>query len=316
LIFVGLGALLAAFISRQDITARRKLAYPMLFFCYALLLLVLVPGVGIERNGAQRWLGAAGFAFEPSELMKPVFVLYLAHSITRKQAKMASFTYGVLPHLVMAGLVMLLLMLEPDFGATVLTAMATLGMLFVGGARLHHLASLGVLSLLGAIALVLHAPYRLARILHYLHPWENARDGGYQLVQSLIAFGTGGFFGVGPGNGHQKLFYLPEGHTDFIFSLIGEELGFIGAMVVIGCFAIIGTRGFRVGTRSRDPFVGLLAFGLTFLLVGQAAINLGVVLGLLPTKGLALPFVSYGGSAMLANGLLAGSLLSLSRETR
>jgi len=210
----------------------------------------------------------------------------------------------------------LLLLLEPDFGASAVITIVTLAMLFAAGARVKHLAMLGLAVLPPAAALVWHSPYRLDRVTAFLDPWRDPLGNGFQLVQSFLAFGSGGVLGAGLGNGKQKLFYLPEGHTDFIFALIGEELGLVGCVAVLVCFGVLAMRGFRVATRSRDRFTGLLAFGLTFLFVGQALLNIGVALGMLPTKGMPLPLVSYGGSSMMAAGLSMGLLLALSREAR
>lgn len=314
--FMCMAALLAFLLSRIDPLLLRRLAYPALFATLFLLVLVLVPGIGQVRGGARRWISLGLFAFEPSELLKPVFVLYLAHSLTRKQAKIHSFFDGVLPHLLMLLVPILLLLLQPDFGASAVLALVTLTMLFAAGARLGQLLGLGLLALPPALLLIWHSPYRWQRVTAFLDPWQDQLGNGFQLVQSFLAFGSGGVLGAGLGNGKQKLFYLPEGHTDFIFSLIGEELGLAGAVVVLVCFGVLAMRGFRVATRSRDAFTRLLAFGLTFLIVGQAMLNMSVALGLLPTKGMPLPLVSYGGSAMMSAGLLIGVLLALSRESR
>ncbi|MBM4246520.1 MAG: putative lipid II flippase FtsW [Deltaproteobacteria bacterium] len=315
-IFICMSATLAATLARVDPLLLKRLAYPALFAVLALLVLVLIPGIGQVRGGARRWISLGLFAFEPSELMKPVFVLYLARSLSAKQDRMHSFSFGILPHIVMMLVPILLLLLEPDFGASAVITMVTLAMLFAAGARLKHLAMLGLAVLPPAVALVWHSPYRLERVTAFLDPWRDPLGNGFQLVQSFLAFGSGGVLGAGLGNGKQKLFYLPEGHTDFIFALIGEELGLIGCVAVLVCFGVLAMRGFRVATRSRDRFTGLLAFGLTFLFVGQALLNIGVALGMLPTKGMPLPLVSYGGSAMMAAGLSVGVLLALSREVR
>lgn len=315
-VFMCMAAALAFVLSRMDPLLLRRFAYPALFATLFLLVLVLVPGIGQVRGGARRWISLGLFAFEPSELMKPVFVLYLAHSLSRKQQKIHSFLDGVLPHLLMLLVPIVLLLLQPDFGASAVLALVTLAMLFAGGARLGQLLLLGLAALPPALALIWHSPYRWQRVTAFLDPWQDQLGNGFQLVQSFLAFGSGGVLGAGLGNGKQKLFYLPEGHTDFIFSLIGEELGLAGAVVVLLCFGVLAMRGFRVATRSRDCFSRLLAFGLTFLIVGQAMLNISVALGLLPTKGMPLPLVSYGGSAMMSAGLLIGVLLALSREAR
>jgi len=315
-VFICMSAALAAALTRVDPALMKRLAYPALFGVLALLVLVLIPGIGQVRGGARRWISLGLFAFEPSELLKPVFVLYLARSLSGKQDRMHSFGFGILPHIVMMLVPILLLLLEPDFGASAVITIVTLAMLFAAGARVKHLAMLGLAVLPPAAALVWHSPYRLDRVTAFLDPWRDPLGNGFQLVQSFLAFGSGGVLGAGLGNGKQKLFYLPEGHTDFIFALIGEELGLVGCVAVLVCFGVLAMRGFRVATRSRDRFTGLLAFGLTFLFVGQALLNIGVALGMLPTKGMPLPLVSYGGSSMMAAGLSMGLLLALSREAR
>jgi len=315
-VFICMSAALAAALTRVDPALMKRLAYPALFGVLALLVLVLIPGIGQVRGGARRWISLGLFAFEPSELLKPVFVLYLARSLSGKQDRMHSFGFGILPHIVMMLVPILLLLLEPDFGASAVITIVTLAMLFAAGARVKHLAMLGLAVLPPAAALVWHSPYRLDRVTAFLDPWRDPLGNGFQLVQSFLAFGSGGVLGAGLGNGKQKLFYLPEGHTDFIFALIGEDLGLVGCVAVLVCFGVLAMRGFRVATRSRDRFTGLLAFGLTFLFVGQALLNIGVALGMLPTKGMPLPLVSYGGSSMMAAGLSMGLLLALSREAR
>ncbi|MEW6267867.1 MAG: putative lipid II flippase FtsW [Thermodesulfobacteriota bacterium] len=315
-IFIALASGVAFALSRVDPLLLRRVAYPALLATLFLLLLVLVPGIGQVRGGARRWISLGLFAFEPSELMKPVFVLYLAHSLTRKQDRIHSFARGVVPHLVVMVVPVLLLLAQPDFGASAVIALVTVAMLFAGGARLVHLGALALAGLPPALALVWSSPYRWDRVTAFLDPWRDPLGNGFQLVQSFLAFGSGGVLGVGLGNGKQKMFYLPEGHTDFIFSLIGEGLGLVGACLVLLCFGVLAMRGFRVATRSRDCFTRLLAFGLTFLIVGQALLNVAVAVGLMPTKGMPLPLVSYGGSAMLTGGLMIGVLLGLSREAR
>lgn len=316
LLFLGIAALLAWRTMRIETRHLERLAYPFLFASLLLVAATLVPGVGQVRNGARRWLPLVVTSFEPSELLKPAFVLYLARSLTRKQARIRSFAFGILPHLAMLGVGAVLLLLQPDFGTAMVLVAVTFGTMFAAGARTLHLGLLCSLVLPGAFALIWTKPYRWQRLVAFLDPWGDAQAGGFQLVQSLLALGSGGPFGVGLGNGRQKLFYLPEGHTDFIFALIGEELGLAGALVVLGCLLVIALRGFRLATRCADGFSRLLAFGLTFLLVVQASMNIAVVVGLLPTKGLPLPLISYGGSSMIASGLTVGMLLGLSREAR
>lgn len=313
--FLGLAVCLGVVASRVPLPVLRRFAYPALAAVIVLLAFVLVPGIGQVRGGARRWL-TLGVTFEPSELLKPVFVLYLAHSLARKRDKIHSFAYGVLPHLIVAAVPMMLLMGQPDFGATAVLALLTGAMLFVAGARILHLLALGVLGGgLGFLA-IYSSPYRWARLMGFLDPWADQLGRGFQLVQSYLAFGSGGFAGVGLGHSRQKLFYLPEGHTDFIFALIGEEMGFIGGALVLLGFAILAYRGFRLATRARDAFTSYVAFGLTFVIVMQAVLNMAVVMGLVPTKGLPLPLLSYGGSSLVTTVGMLAVLLGISREVR
>ena len=306
----------AALLTRVRSDVFRKLAYPSLILVLFLLAVVLIPEIGQVRNGARRWIAVGSMAFQPSELAKVAMVLYLAHSLARKEKRMGSFSYGVAPHLIVAALPAGLLLLEPDFGTAGLLVALVFAMLFVGGARLSHLAGLVLLVVPPAFWLVWSSTYRWNRVVGFLDPFADPRGNGFQLVQSFLAFGNGGVTGVGLGAGKQKLFWIPEGHTDFIFALLGESLGLFGAVFVLCCFGMIAFRGFAVAARSLDRFSSLLAFGVTFLLVAQAVLNIAVVLGVVPTKGMPLPPLSYGGSSMLTTGLLVGILLSLSRETR
>ena len=292
-----------------------RLAYPLLAVAAVALIVVLIPGIGLVRGGARRWLDLGPLNFQPSELAKIAVVLYLARSIVRKGPRMRSFALGVLPHALVVAALAGLILVEPDFGAAALLGMLLVVMLFVGGARGRDL----LLPLLPVLPLAVYAvsssPYRVRRVLTFLDPWKDPLDSGFQLVQSFLAVGSGGILGSGIGEGKQKMFYLPEAHTDFIFSVVGEELGLVGALVVVVLFATLAFRGFRIAIHHPQPFGQLVACGVTVLLVLQAGLNMAVVLGLLPTKGLTLPFVSYGGSAMLTSLMAAGILLALSRET-
>jgi cell division protein FtsW len=292
----------------------RRLAYPLLALTFIVLILVLIPGIGVSRGGARRWLMLPGFAFQPAELAKLTVVLYLAHSMARKEELIRTFSIGVLPHLIVAAGFLGVLLLEPDFGTALILTMLLYLMLFIGGARVHHLLATGLMALPVLIYVMLKAEYRLRRLMTFMDPWREASGSGFQVVQSLIAFGSGQLWGRGLGESRQKLFYLPEAHTDFVFSVIGEELGLLGALIVLALFGVIIVRGLRLTSRIEEPFDQYLAFGLTVLLGLQALIHMGVVMGLMPTKGLVLPFISYGGSAMVINLMEAGILLGLSRR--
>jgi cell division protein FtsW len=311
---IGAGIGLAALLITMRIGHRRlePFAVPLVLTSLALLVLVRVPGLGHTAGGALRWMRIGPLTFQPSEIAKLSMILWLARSLSRKQDRMRAFSVGFLPHLVMLGLFAVLLLLEPDFGTTVVLAVLTFALLFVAGARATY-----ILGIVGAVApilavLVWRSPYRLQRILTFLDPWKDPQGHGYQTVESLLGFGAGGSFGVGLGESHQKLFFLPAAHTDFILSIIGEELGFAGVAAVLVLFSVIVWRGFRAAWSSPDAFGCYLALGLTLLLSLEAIVNAGMALALLPTKGMALPFLSYGLSSVITSCVAAGILLSIS----
>ncbi len=311
---LGLGLAFLAASARAHPETWRRLSYPLLGVSVLLLAAVLVPGLGVQVGGARRWLRISGFTFQPSELAKLAAVLYLARSISRKEGKMELFRVGIFTHAAVLGVIAVLLLAEPDMGTVLTLALAAAAMLFAGGARLKHLFLVG-LSLVPMVgALIYVAPYRMRRVLTFLDPWSSPQGDGFQIVQSFLAFGSGGVAGQGLGDSRQKLFFLPEAHTDFILSVIGEELGFVGVSLVIAAFVFLLVRGLRVSLRAADPFQRLLATGLTLLLAAEAFTNAAVVLGLLPTKGLALPFVSFGGSSLVVSLWAAGILLSVSAK--
>jgi len=314
MIAMGVGAMLLILCSLLPTSLYRKLAYPVLGLTFIGLILVLIPGIGAHRGGARRWITLAGFAFQPSELAKLAMVVYLAHSMAKKEPRIRTFAVGVLPHLIVAGAFAAVLLLEPDFGSVLILTMLLYFMLFIGGARVPHLLATALMALPLLIFVMMKAEYRLRRLMTFLDPWADASGSGFHVVQSLIAFGSGQLTGRGLGESRQKLFYLPEAHTDFVYSVIGEELGLLGALVVLALFGVIIMRGLRLTARIEEPFDQYLAFGLTVLLGLQALIHMGVVMGLMPTKGLVLPFISYGGSAMMLNLMEAGILLGLSRR--
>src|SRR6266498_2903370 len=256
-----------------------------------------------------RWL-----RFSAVRVGKAAMIFYLAHSMAKKEQTIRTFSVGVLPHLMVSGAFAGVLLLEPDFGSALIMTMLLYFMLFVGGARVHHLLATGLMALPLLVYVMTKAEYRVRRLMTFLDPWSDAAGSGFHVIQSLIAFGSGQLWGRGLGESRQKLFYLPEAHTDFVYSVVGEELGLLGAWVVLALFGVIITRGFRLTAKIEEPFEQYLAFGVTVLLGAQALIHMGVVMGLMPTKGLVLPFISYGGSAMVINLMAAGILLGLSRR--
>ncbi len=315
LISMAIGAVVMGIASRLRPELLERWSNLLLPICMISLLLVLIPGIGAERNGARRWIAIGSFTLQPSEFAKIAVVLFLARWISRRGCALRHFTSALLPALCVVGLCCGLILCQPDFGTAVILGALLLLMLFVGGARTAHLLAV---ALAGAVMLgidIAVSPYQRERMLAFLDPWKYSQGIGFQLVQSLIAFGSGGLGGVGIGHSRQRMFFLPEAHTDFIFAPIGEEIGLLGALVVLGLFALIALRGFRIAARHPDPFASLLAFGLTLVIVLGAVVNVGVVLGLLPTKGLPLPFLSYGGSAMMCSMLEVGMLAALSRMT-
>lgn len=294
-------------------TVYRRLAYPALVVAVAGLGLVLLPGIG---NGpVRRWLSLGGFNFQPSEFAKWAVIVYLAYALTQKADRLHSFADGLLPPLLVAGGVALLISVAPDLGSAVYVGVLVLALLFAAGARFLHIAGVLAAGLLLVGVGVLTASYRAARLSTFLNQGADVQGAGYQLHQSLLAFGAGGLSGVGLGEGHQKMFYLPEAHTDFVFAVVGEEAGLWGTTGLLLLFALLGVRGLRVALRHPTRFGRLLAFGCTFMIVSQAGLNMAVAVGLLPTTGLPLPFVSYGGSALVMGLLSVGVLLALSRET-
>jgi cell division protein FtsW len=318
---VFLGAALAAAIAVFVLPVRFwQQAAPWLFAVgLALLVLVLVPGVGREVNGARRWLDLRLVSVQPSELMKLAAVLYAADYTARKHAVMKSFRRGLLPMLGVMLLVSWLLLREPDFGALVVIAAASFGILFLGGMNGRHFAALVGMLGVGFAALVVSSPYRMQRIFGFMDPWADAFGRGYQLAHSLIAFGRGEWLGVGLGASVEKLHYLPEAHTDFLLAVIAEELGFVGVALVVALFVWIVARAFAIGrqaTLHARPFAALAAQGIGVWLGFQALVNMGVNLGLLPTKGLTLPLMSYGGSGLVVNFVALAILLRIDWENR
>ena len=291
----------------------------LLLATYLMLIVVLIPGIGRQINGSRRWLGLAGFGGQVSELAKVFWVLFLAGFLQRRQKEIIQSPYGLLKPMVLLSGIVLLLLLEPDFGAAVVLISVTLGLLFIAGVPLRYYAMLFAAVFFAVVALAFASPYRLERLTAFLNPWANQFGSGYQLTQSLIAFGRGGWFGLGLGDSVQKLFYLPEAHTDFLFAVLAEELGFIGVVVVMMLFVILLFRVLRTSYHAliqKLHYPAYCAAGLGLCLAFEASINIGVNTGVLPTKGLALPFISYGGSSLMVNCLVIAILLRADFETR
>lgn len=292
-----------------------KLQYPALFGVIALLLLTLTP-VGARINGARRWIPLGPVALQPMEFSKIALAMYLAYFMSTKQEIIKTFSRGVIPPYAVTGLLCLLLLLQPDFGGAAVLAMILFFMCLVGGTRFIYLFVSLAFAIMGAWALIVHSPYRFRRLLAFIDPFKDAQDTGYQLVQSLYAFGSGGFTGVGIGASRQKLFYLPEAHNDFIMAVLGEELGLIGVTIVMTLFALLFWRSFKIILGQHDLRDRFTAFGVTMVLLLGAVLNLAVVMGVAPPKGVPMPFLSYGGSSMLSSLICVGLLLNFSRTAR
>lgn len=300
--YVALGLMLGVITYHIPLTFWQRIGPLLLVVSLLMLLLLLIPGVGRNVNGATRWLNLVVFNLQVSEVAKLAVVIYLAGYLVRRSDAVRTTVGGFLKPMGVVTLVVVLLLLEPDFGASVVIIATALGMMFLGGVQLWLFGVLVLGALLLFAGLAISSPYRLERLTTFLNPWADPFDSGFQLTQSLIAIGRGEWFGVGLGGSVQKLFYLPEAHTDFLFAVLAEELGLLGAMVVVGLFAWLVWRMFRIGRRAAmegNLFAAYLAFGISLWVALQAFINIGVNMGLLPTKGLTLPLMSYGGSSMM-----------------
>jgi cell division protein FtsW len=290
----------------------RPLAYPLLVLSLALLAIIQFTDLGLSAGGSTRWMRLGSFSFQPSEFARFALVIYLAYSLEKKADRIKSFSIGFLPHALVLGVMMVLIFIQPDFGSVFILGALAWFLLFIGGVRMSQLLAAMIVILPAAYLFLINAEYRAKRILGFLNPWEYSTDEGYQIVHSLMAFGTGGFWGSGIGKGYQKLFYLPEPHTDFIFSVIGEELGLLGVLIIIALYAWIVIRGIAIARSAPDLFAVYLAAGLTIAMGLQIVVNMGVTLGLLPTKGLTLPLLSYGGTSLLLNMASIGILMNIS----
>ena len=280
----------------------------------ALLILVLIPEIGHEVKGGRRWLRIGSFSLQPSELLKVVLIIYVASYLERKQEVLASFFRGLTPNFIVTGIYLFLVLLQPDFGTVVLIATTVLLMLYVGGGRPVHIAtSLVGVGIIGGLLIASHT-YRVRRMLAFLNPWDDPQNSGFQIIQSFIALGTGGWFGRGLGESLQKRLFLPDAHTDFIFAIIGEELGFLWICILIIIFVVFIWRGYWIAWNALDGFGKHLAFGSTTIISLQIILNIFVVVGLLPTKGLPLPFISYGGTSLVVAMFLTGLLLNISNS--
>ena len=311
-LFAGIGFILMILTLFFPYRILKRLAYPILIVSVLLLVAVLIPGIGYRAGGAMRWLKVQSVSFQPSEFAKLGLVIFLAYFLTKKDEKIRSFSFGFLPTVLLSGLVVVLVAREPDLGAALFLSAMVFLLLFVSGARVIYMAGALLLTIPVVYYLLMNVGYRYKRLMSFVRPWDDPTGTSFQIIQSFLSFGSGGLFGLGLGEGRQKLFFLPAPHTDFIFSVIGEELGLVGAMVVVLLFFVFAVRGIQIGLSLDDRFGTYLALGITLMISLQAVINMAVVLGLLPTKGLTLPFISYGGTSLITNLVGVGILLHLS----
>jgi cell division protein FtsW len=309
--FVGMGVLM-----QIDYHIWKKWAVPLFFICFFLLLVVFVPGIGGTAKGASRWIRFPGFNFQPSELAKVALIIYMAYSLDKRQDKLKQFMSGFFPYLLILGVFIVVLLCQHDMGAAMTMGAVAIVMLFAAGTRVQYIVGMVLVALPGICYLIFTKAYRMRRITAFLDPWQDPTDAGFQIIQSWLALGTGGIFGQGLGEGKQKLFYLPEAHTDFILSVCGEELGFLGVIVIASMFLLLVQRSIRVAIAAEDNFGRFLAFGIAVLIGLEGFINMAVVTGMLPTKGIALPFVSYGGSSLIITLCAVGILLNVSTKMR
>lgn len=318
-IYLAAAGFAAAVAYRVPIDVWQRTSPLWLLLALALLMLVLIPGIGRNVNGSQRWLPVGPMTVQPSEFAKFALVLYVAGFLVRHQAAVRSRLEGLLKPVGVLGLMGVLFLFEPDFGATVIATGTVLGMLFLAGARLLYVLALVAMAVAGMVAMVLAAPYRLQRLTAYTDPWSDPYGAGFQLIQSLIAYGRGEYTGVGLGNSIQKLFYLPEAHTDFVFSIWAEETGLVGALAVIALYVLLVARIMIIGRRAeqaQELYSAYICYGVALIFAGQAFVNMGVSSGLLPTKGLTLPFISYGGSALIVSCVMLAVVLRIAHALR
>jgi cell division protein FtsW len=319
LIYLILGIVIGSVVVQFEIDFWEKFGGILLISTLFLLALVLFPGIGHSVNGSMRWIGLGFIGIQISEIAKFAVVVYMAGYLLRCNTEIKLSFTGFIKPMIVLGVILLLLLREPDFGAAVVILTTALGMMFLAGMRLQNFILLLTIVLVGLTIIAISAPYRLLRVTSFMNPWADPFSSGYQLTQSLIAFGRGGWFGVGLGKSIQKLFYLPETHTDFLFAVIAEELGLIGVLIVIGLFTFLVIRIFMIGRQAQrlgQHFAGYVAYGFGLWITIQFAVSMGVNSGLLPTKGLTLPLMSYGGSSMLVNCITIAVLLRIDYENR
>lgn len=313
-LFYIIGILIMLFLSKIDYQKYYKYANKILFVCFVLLALVLIPGVGKVRNGARSWFGIGSFGIQPSEFAKIGLIIFVSKYLANNDKSVKDVVKGLFPILGIIFLFFGLIMLEPDFGQGMVIVLTLIMIIFISGANVSFFVKCGILGLFGIVGLIIVAPYRLARIISFVNPWVDPLGSGFQIIQSLYAIGPGGLLGLGFGSSIQKHFYLPEPQTDFIFSIISEEFGFLGVLFVTGIFFLLFYFAMKISLRAKNLFAKYLVFGLAFGILIQALLNLCVVVGLIPVTGVTLPFFSYGGSSLLVSFASIGIILNASKD--
>ena len=313
-VFFIIGLILIYILSKINYRLYYKYASKIMFFCFILLVLVLIPGIGSVRNGSRSWFGIGGFGIQPSELAKLGLILFTAKYLSSNEKEMKYIKKGVLPILLVILIFFGLIMLEPDFGTAMVIVVTLIAMIFASNTKISLFVGMLIFGLLGIVGLIIIAPYRMSRIISFLNPWIDPLGSGFQIIQSLYAIGPGGLLGMGFMNSRQKNFYLPEPQTDFIFSIISEEFGFLGVIIVVGLFFIMFYSSIKIFFQTKDLFAKYLVFGLSFGIILQALLNLFVVVGLVPVTGVTLPFLSYGGSSLLVSMISIGIILNVAKQ--
>ncbi|MCM8779616.1 MAG: putative lipid II flippase FtsW [Candidatus Omnitrophica bacterium] len=313
LVFVFIGFILTFLSMAIDYRRLKQVSKPLLLASLALLVLVLVPGLGRQVAGARRWFRFGPLSFQPSELASFAMLVYIADFLSRKKDELRNFWKGYLPPMLVMGSVALLILMQPDLGSALAISVAVLLILFIAGVNLKYLGLILLAAIPLVYVLIFSVPYRRARIMSFLNPWADPQGSGFQIIKSQIALGSGKFFGLGLGHSKQKLFYLPAAHTDFIYSIIGEELGLLGTLAIVTLFILFIVKGLKIVRLTEDRFGYFLGLGIVLLISLRAMVNMGVSIGILPTKGLPLPFISYGGSSLVMDMLAVGLLLNISR---
>ncbi len=314
LLFAFIGFLLMYICSKTDFKLYKKHANKILIVSFILLILVLIPGIGIVRNGSRSWFGIGPFGIQPSEIAKIAMIIFVSKYLSKYNDYMDNIKEYSLPILLLVLFCFLLILLEPDFGSGAILVLSLVALIFTSKIKVSFFVKIGFVGVLGVVGLIIAAPYRIARILAYLNPWSDPLGSGFQIIQSLYAIGPGGLFGLGLGNSIQKHFYLPEPQTDFIFAIISEELGFVGILIIASCYIVLFYNVIKISLETKDLFGKYLSFGLILELILQTLLNLLVVVGLIPVTGVTLPFLSYGGSSLLTCLIMIGIILNIAKN--